>query len=261
MTSDPALVAVARSLALHRTQLESFTRSATEWLVHEVGDARELLDLASGTGDPGLALAAAWPRARVLATDRAAELLTEAACEARARGLSNLHTLQADMHAMPLPAACVDGVTSRLGIQFARDARGVLAEILRLLRPGGNTCHVVWGAPAQPLLHAMGLDGAKLATGAPGPFQFSRPGSLAEALATAGFVDVEEQTLRHDWIWQGDARCFSQFMRETSGEALETDEARDASRARLEGFARSDTLVFPVEVHCARARKPASGSV
>jgi SAM-dependent methyltransferase len=259
VSTEPALSAVVRSLASHRAQFESFTMSATDLVVREVPDAREVLDLASGTGDPALALAAALPRARVLATDCVSELLMEASREARVRGLTNLQTVQMDMRALPLSAARTDAVTSRLGIQFAQDIRGALAEIRRVLKPGGVTCHVVWGARDQPLLREiLRDDGPRFEPGQPGPFQFSQAGSLAQALADAGFIDVEERTSRNDWVWQGDARSFWQFMQETSAGSLAPSETPDAAIARLKSFERNETLIVPVEVHFARARRPAA---
>ncbi len=258
MSTDLVLVAVARSLAAHRTCFESFTSFATDLIVRELSDAREILDLASGTGEPALSLAAALPEARVLASDRFLELTNEALREAQTRGLTNLLTLQADMHALPLAAARVDAVTSRLGIQFAQDIPRVLSEIRRVLKSGGITCHVVWGAPDQPLLRETLLEdrsGPRFATGLPGPFQFSRPGSLGRALSNAGFVDVEERTHRSDWVWQGDARSFWRFMQQTSAEALTPTESDGAAVERLKAFERNGTLVFPVEIHCARARR------
>lgn len=244
MSSPSALSAVARSLAQHRTRFEAFTRPATDLILDQVGVAREIVDLASGTGDPALALAAALPRARVLATDRVAELLAETEREARVRELTNLQTLQTDMHHLPLTAASVDLVTSRLGLQFAGDVRRVLAEILRVLKPGGATCHVAWGAIDQPLLRELLPKGAAFKLGEPGPFQFSQPGTLAKAFEDAGFLAVKEYTYRADWTWHGDADSFSKFMQETSGGARE---------ATLAAFERHGALVFPVEVHFVRA--------
>jgi SAM-dependent methyltransferase len=246
MSNPSALSAVARSLAQHRTQFEAFTRPATDLILEELGAVREVVDLASGTGDPALALAAALPGARVLATDRFSELLAETERAAHARGLANLQTLQADMHHLPLMAASVDLVTSRLGLQFAGDVRQVLAEILRVLKPGGSTCHVVWGATEQPLLREMLPKGAAFKLGEPGPFQFSHPGTLAKAFQDAGFAAVKEDTRRADWTWHGVAESFSIFMQQTSGGVAE---------ATLDAFERDGTLVFPVEVHVVRAHR------
>lgn len=249
-THSPELSAVARSLAKFRPQFEAFTQPATGVILREVGAAREIVDLASGTGDPALALAAALPLARVLATDRFAELLRETEHEARARGLANVRTLQADMHHLPLAAASVDLVSSRLGLQFARDLHQVLAEIQRVLKPGGVTCHVAWGASDQPLLRAMLPEVSPFKLGEPGPFQFSRPGSLAEAFIAAGFVEVEEQLHRADWKWRGDAASFWRFMQESS-----PGTASDRALAGLAAFESDGVLVFPVEVHVVRARR------
>lgn len=78
-------------------------------------------------------------------------------------------------------------------------------------------------------------------TGRPGPFQFARPGSLARALASAGFVDIEERIERNDWVWPGDARSFWDFMQATSAGALAANET-EAALARLRVFERGDTL-------------------
>ncbi|HTU63509.1 MAG TPA: methyltransferase domain-containing protein [Polyangiales bacterium] len=250
MSSPSALSAVARSLAQHRTRFEALTRPATDVILAEVQQVHEVIDLASGTGDPALTLAAALPAARVLATDRFAELLRETERAARARGLSNLQILQTDMHQVPLTAASVDLVTSRLGLQFAADVRQVLSEILRVLKAGGTTCHVAWGATDQPLLRALLPKDAPFQLGEPGPFQFSRPGSLAKVFADAGFAAVEESTHCADWTWQGDARSFVNFMQETSGPA------RDDALDSLAAFERHGALIFPVETHVVRARRP-----
>jgi len=244
MSSPSALSAVARSLAHHRTRFEAFTRPATDLILEAVGAVREVVDLASGTGDPALALAAARPGARVLATDNCSELLAATEREAHARGLANLRILETDMHHLPLSAASVDLVTSRLGLQFAGDVRQALAEILRVLKPGGTTCHVAWGAIDQPLLRDMLPKGATFKLGEPGPFQFSQPGTLAKAFEDAGFVAVKEHTRCAEWTWHGDAESFSSFMQETSGAA---------PGATLAAFERHGALVFPVELHVVRA--------
>jgi SAM-dependent methyltransferase len=268
--SDDEVVAAARALARHRNLFESFTRPATDLILTVVGDALEVVDLASGTGEPALTLAAQLTQARIVATDRAGPLLAELVREARARGLSNIEALEVDMCALPLPAASVDCVVSRFGIQFAQDAVSVQREIMRVLRPGATCCHVVWGNPAQPLLRATLLDvleatgGPQLAIGAPGPFQFSAPGSLSRLFAAAGFVDIHEQTHTATWTWHGDARSFWRFTRETSAALFEPLLAAQAPLARsrlidsvvatLSAFERGAVLEVPVEVHCARGR-------
>jgi SAM-dependent methyltransferase len=253
LSRGPDLGVVARSLAAHRAQLEAFTRAATTLIVREVSNATRVVDLASGTGDPALALAAAHPGARVLATDLVPEFLQQATEEARVRQLPNFGALCSAMHALPLPAASVDAVTSRFGVQFAQQVDRVFDDIQRVLEPGGLTCPVAWGAADQPLLRTLLGEQPRFAVGAPGPFQFSSSGSLARALTAAGFVEVQEHTHRSEWVWDGDPHSFWQFMRDTSGDALAADTA--AVVANLKAFERHNTLVFPVEVHCGRARK------
>src|SRR5438270_12643566 len=80
--------------------------AATDVLLQaaQVRPGMHVLDLASGTGDPALALAAAVaPNGEVIATDLVPEMLAVVAADARAQGLTNLRTQQADMAALPVP--------------------------------------------------------------------------------------------------------------------------------------------------------------
>ena len=63
-----------------------------------------ILDLASGTGEPGISLAKrCGPGGTVTAVDLSAELLELAAERARKKNLSNFSIKQADAHELPFP--------------------------------------------------------------------------------------------------------------------------------------------------------------
>ena len=91
-----------------------------------------VLDLAAGTGDLGLALLRAQPRARVLAAD-----YVEAMCRrARDKGLADC--VLADALALPFADESFDGVMTGFGIRNFADVDSGLSEMARVLRPGGE---------------------------------------------------------------------------------------------------------------------------
>jgi len=169
-----------------------------------------VLDLASGTGEPAISLAArVGPAGHVTALDLSAELLEIAATRARDRGLANLSTEQSNAHALPFPDGSFGLVTSRFGVMYFRDPELALREVRRVLRPGARACFLVWGPFDQPYWQSMmgvvhrHVGGALLEPRGPNPFRFAKAGSLSAVLASAGFSEVEEQTRTLPWTWPG----------------------------------------------------------
>lgn len=92
-----------------------------------------VLDLASGSGEPALALArAVGPHGEVTATDVSAGMVDFIAEQAAARGLANLAARTADAAALPFADASFDAITCRHGIQHMADAPGALREAVRV---------------------------------------------------------------------------------------------------------------------------------
>jgi SAM-dependent methyltransferase len=171
-----------------------------------------VLDLASGTGEPAISLAGrVGPEGSVVAADQSSELLEVAAERARQRKLANLTTRQADAHKLPFADRSFDLATCRFGVMFFANAVGALAELRRVLKPGARACFAAWGPIEQPywqttmkIVHSH-VGGAMLVPGGTDPFRFSAPGSLSNALRSAGFKQVEESTPNFPWTWLGDA--------------------------------------------------------
>lgn len=172
----------------------------------------QVLDLASGTGEPAISLAARVGRqGHVTALDLSADLLEIAEKRARVRGLDNFTARQADAHSLPFPDNSFDLATSRFGVMFFRDPEGALRELRRVLRPGARACFLAWGPFEQPYWQSMmgvvhrHVGGALLEPGGPDPFRFAQPGSLSAMLRSAGFWEVEEETKTLPWAWPGSA--------------------------------------------------------
>ena len=171
-----------------------------------------VLDLASGTGEPSISLAArVGDGGYVTAIDLSAELLEIAEKRAQARGLTNVSTQQADAHTLPFPEDVFHLATSRFGVMFFRDPELALRELRRVLRPGARACFLAWGSFDQPYWQSMmgvvhrHVGGPLLQPGGPDPFRFAESGSLSKVLLAAGFEDVEEETKTLPWAWPGPA--------------------------------------------------------
>jgi SAM-dependent methyltransferase len=169
-----------------------------------------VIDLASGTGEPGITLAQrVGPQGSVTAVDRSSELLTIAAERAKNKKLQNFATQQADAHQLPFGDKSFDLATCRFGVMFFSDATKALKELRRILKPGARACFAVWGRFEQPywqstmkIVHRH-AGGNLLPPGALDPFCFSAAGSLSKILSEAGFKAVEESTQTLSWTWPG----------------------------------------------------------
>ncbi len=170
-----------------------------------------VLDLASGTGEPGISLAQRVPQGSVTAVDQSSELLDIAAKRARDKHLLNFVPQLADAHHLPFTDRSFDLATCRFGVMFFGDSQRALTELHRVLKPGARACFAAWGPMEQPywqttmrIVHRH-VGGAMLQPGAADPFRFSAAGSLSEVLSTTGFHEIEESTRNLPWTWPGDA--------------------------------------------------------
>lgn len=162
-----------------------------------------VLDLASGAGQPALAIAERLgPQGEVIATDLVPAMLTGARRRAAATGRSNVRFGLADMAALPFRARCFDRVTCRFGIMFVPAVATALAEVRRVLVPGGRAAFMVWGPREDTTMFRIILTAAERAL-APDPahdmstiFRFGEAGRLRAAFERAGFHEVEEQEVR-----------------------------------------------------------------
>jgi demethylmenaquinone methyltransferase/2-methoxy-6-polyprenyl-1,4-benzoquinol methylase len=101
--------------------------------------AARVLDVATGTGDLALAFADAGAGV-VVGLDLAAPMLTQAATKAVARGghASGVVWVVGDAMRMPFADGGFDACTVSFGLRNMPDYAAALAEMARVLRPGGR---------------------------------------------------------------------------------------------------------------------------
>jgi len=103
---------------------------------------KRLLDVASGTGDLALKLQQTCPDCEVIASDFCPEMLVHATN----RGVKQ--TLVADARALPFPDDGFDGVTVAFGLRNMADYPKALAEMHRVLKPGGHLVILDFSLPS-----------------------------------------------------------------------------------------------------------------
>jgi demethylmenaquinone methyltransferase / 2-methoxy-6-polyprenyl-1,4-benzoquinol methylase len=118
-----------------------------------------LLDVCTGTGDVALAAAAASPGARrVVGVDFSGEMLRLAASKVLAAGQAGrLLLARGDATRLPVADAAMHAATVAFGIRNVEVPADALAEMYRVLEPGGRVAILEFSIPRSRLVRAMYL--------------------------------------------------------------------------------------------------------
>ena len=118
-----------------------------------------LLDLCTGTADLALAaVSGSRQAASVVGLDFATEMLRLGHDKIKIRRLQHrVRLVRGDATAVPLPDASVDAATMAFGIRNVNEPAAALAEVHRVLRPGGRMAILEFGQPRLRPLRALYL--------------------------------------------------------------------------------------------------------
>ncbi|MDT5022022.1 MAG: hypothetical protein QOI33_2546 [Mycobacterium sp.] len=193
--------AVAPAWDKYRDRLFEDVRSVSDWMVDYVDPqpGQTVLELAAGPGETGfLAATRLGSTGRLISSDFVPAMADAARRGADERGLSNVECRVLDAQQIDLPDSSVDGVLSRFGLMLVPHQQRAIAEIRRVLRPGGPCAYATWGLP-QDNPWIFQLVAALVQNGIAPPGDPFAPGGLF-SLATAesnralaadgGFTDV-----------------------------------------------------------------------
>ena len=107
--------------------------------VADLHPGETVLDLGSGGGaDVLISARRVAPTGKAIGLDMTDEMLALARTNAAEAGVDNAEFIKGYIEAIPLPDASVDVVISNCVINLAADKHLVLAEVARVLRPGGR---------------------------------------------------------------------------------------------------------------------------
>ncbi len=118
----------------------------------QLGDRpARVLDVATGTGDLAIEIARRHPAASVVGVDPSEGMLEVG--RRKLRGLDDRVTLEVgDAQALAHPDDSFDGATIAFGIRNVPDRARGLAEMARVVRPGGRVCVLELSEPRGGLL-------------------------------------------------------------------------------------------------------------
>jgi ubiquinone/menaquinone biosynthesis C-methylase UbiE len=199
-----------------------------------------VLDIAAGTGEPGLTIAGLVKNGKVVGTDLSDGMLRIADANAAARGLKNYSTKVADVCELPFEDNTFSAISCRMGFMFFPDMQLAASEMYRVLKPGGRLATSVWGAPDKNFWVAAMMGVIKKYVelpppppDAPGMFRCAKPGLIADIFTQAGFKHVGEQEMtgKVDFV---DANTYWENMMDIAAPVITVmDKADDATKAAI----------------------------
>jgi demethylmenaquinone methyltransferase/2-methoxy-6-polyprenyl-1,4-benzoquinol methylase len=116
------------------------------------------LDLACGTGDITFALASRLSTGNAVGLDITQGMLAIAESKRRESGVENVSFHRGDIMRLPFPEQVFDCVTGGYALRNVPDITGALAEILRVLKPGGRFLSLDFGHPRNRAYHWLYLN-------------------------------------------------------------------------------------------------------
>jgi len=179
----PALVASVPARAV-----ESFAGVGCPFAAEVVRGGDRVLDVGSGSGTDALICARlVGAKGRVYALDMTPGMREKLAQTAAAAGITHLEVLAGDAESIPLPDASVDVVTTNGVLNLVPDKARAIAEIHRVLRPGGRL-QISDIALARPVAERFRQDPQMWAECVVGAVEEER---YLAMLGNAGFEEVE----------------------------------------------------------------------
>lgn len=165
-----------------------------------IQETDHVLDIATGTGEPGLTIAKLATKGKVIATDVAADMLTAAKETAANQGLENFETMVADACELPFDDNSFDKISCRMGFMFFPDMQLAANEMFRVLKSGGKLSTSVWYNPQRNnwISGILGIINKNMQlpappANAPSMFRCAQPGAIKTILEKAGFKNIQEQ--------------------------------------------------------------------
>lgn len=216
-----------------------------------IADDQRHLDIAAGTGEPGLTIARLSPHGRVVLTDLAPEMLEVAARRAQAQGIANVETRVCSADDLPFDDGDFDSVSVRFGYMFFPDMAKATDEFVRVLKPGGRVCSSVWVKPEENpwTAIAMGAIATEVTLAPPDPngpnmFRCAAPEYVSTLYRDAGLRDVVEWDVGVELETQSPAEYWDMISEHVSLAVAALQRVDGPARERIRAKAVADVAAF-----------------
>jgi ubiquinone/menaquinone biosynthesis C-methylase UbiE len=164
--------------------------------------AEVVLDIAAGTGEPGLTIATMLKGGKVVITDLSEAMLEIARENALKRDIKNIETRVCDVCALPFADNTFDAISCRLGFMFFPDMLLAAKEMVRVLKPGGKIATSVWNVLENnfwitAILETISrhIDLPAPLPGAPGMFRCAKEGLISDLFLQAGLKNIKQKEI------------------------------------------------------------------
>ena len=242
-----------------------------------VADARirpglQVLDLGSGTGYPALlAGEVVGSEGTVIGIDLAESMLAVATRKAKTLGLAQVSFRTGDVTMLPFESGSMDSIVSRFCLMFLPEIPKAVAEIARVLKPGGYIAAAVWSSPEKNPFIRIPMDVIKTIMPlpppdpeAPGIFRLARPGDLSGMFDRAGLVPLDDEEFTAEVTYATAEEFFRGLMDIAAPiqnlfaklTPAQQSEAEQGIIKAVNDYRRPEGVSLPIAVRIVSARKP-----
>ncbi len=222
----------------------------TMHFLHPMGDAiikalqiketDAVLDIASGTGEPGLTIARIAKNGNVTALDISENMLKTAKEKAAQGGIQNFTTQQGDACEMPFTGESFDKISCRMGFMFFPDMQLAANEMFRVLKQDGKIATSVWFTPQKntwigSVMSVVNkyIPSTPPPAGAPGMFRCAQPGLMKSILQNAGFTNIREEEIVGKNRYDNFADMWTQMNEVAAPVVSAMSKADDATKQKI----------------------------
>lgn len=229
-----------------------------------VAEGTHVLDVASG---PGNGVGGALARgATAVGVDFAASMVALAS-----KNFPSGEFREGDGENLPFADASFDAVTCLFGLLHMAEPERAIAEAHRVLRPGGRYAFTVWDTPENHEFFAVVMSAIQSfgdmnvpLPPAPPIFRFSEMDECKNALAEAGFTQINIQSIPLTWTGRSGRECLDLIENGTVRTAMllehQSPEVQESIRNAIvdgvEKFKKGDDIEMAWPAVLASATKP-----
>lgn len=220
----------------------------------------KVMDMSTGTGEPGLTAAGLVGGGEVIGVDLAEDMLVVAEGKATARGVANYSTKAFDGLNVPFGDSFFDATLCRFGVIFSPEPAALLADMARVTKPGGKVAVSSW-APKQEnpwaTTAALGvgryIELSQPPADAPGIFRYPDPEELKRDMEAAGLKNVEITPVSGSFELESAEQYWAYMSEIAAPIVMALSSADDATRASVgeavmalaSKFEKNGRIVFP----------------
>jgi len=173
---------------------------------------QKVIETAAGSGLATFpAASAVAPNGEIVATDLSGEMVALGNGAAQKAQLSTVNFERMNCEALDFSDNVFDRAFCSLGLMYVPNPRQALAEMKRVLKPGGRASVVVWGerrncgwADIFPI-----VDARVNSEVCPMFFGLGAPGALIHDMREAGFESIEEQRIQSTLCYENEDQLLS----------------------------------------------------